>query len=104
MTALTPEDRKSVLEQAHGGPEALALFNVAMDAVHAYARASGCPIGRDVFRWAEDQQRKAHEALRGEVTRRLTAERAGGFHPVSRARPVLADTSARGPLPVPPRR
>jgi hypothetical protein len=91
---MTPEERLEILAKALGGDDAKAKWSVLMAAAHEYARASGCPLGNDVLRWAEDQTRKAHEAIRDDMNRRLESERTAGFVPLRRTTIHVFDTDA----------
>ncbi|WDS38360.1 hypothetical protein W2_gp050 [Caulobacter phage W2] len=74
MARLTDEERVAVLEAAHGGPDAYRAFKALAEAAHAYARASGCPLGNDVYRWANEQNRRSDNAMREAVHARLHEE------------------------------
>ncbi|WDS38298.1 hypothetical protein TMCBR3_gp050 [Caulobacter phage TMCBR3] len=74
MARLTDEERVAVLEKAHGSPEAYQLYKALAEAAHAYARKSGCPLGNDVFRWSQEQTRRADNAMREAVHARLHEE------------------------------
>lgn len=45
-------------------PEALALWREAISALHAFAKASGCPLGYDVAVWFVEETKRFDQAQR----------------------------------------
>ena len=48
---LTEPEMAEIKHKALGGERAAKLWNDAMNALHAYAHASGCPAGSEVAYW-----------------------------------------------------
>lgn len=49
--ALSQDEMQAIKLEALGGEAAAKLWNEAVNAIHAYAQASGCPAGGNVFDW-----------------------------------------------------
>lgn len=51
-------------ETVLGGEKAVSAWDDAMKALHAFARASNCPLGADVITWFADKRNELSHALR----------------------------------------
>lgn len=76
MSAVDPETRKAIQEQSLGGPEAVQRWHSAMEAIHRYAQASGCPLGADTVKWFTDKTAFYSDVMSGALAnaRRREAE------------------------------
>jgi hypothetical protein len=58
------EPTKTLRDEIIGGPEAKQAWGLAINALHAYAQASGCPPGGDVVAWFSKKTRAIIDAER----------------------------------------
>ena len=60
---MSPEAMNVVKREALGGLDAAGKWNDALNALHAYAQASGCPPGHNVTAWFGAQSQAYQDAL-----------------------------------------
>lgn len=60
---MSPESMNEVKHAVLGGPDAAKKWNDALNALHAYAQASGCEPGRNVTEWFGAQSQAYQDAL-----------------------------------------
>lgn len=61
---MTDDERIAVRDMALGGAEAAQRWSRAMDALHAFAHASGCLPGTDVVDWFKTKTAEYDAAIR----------------------------------------
>lgn len=68
------DEMLAVKHSALGGSVAAKDWGDALNAIHKYAQASGCPVGADVIKWFAAQtvryQAEMSEAIAADVQRR----------------------------------
>jgi hypothetical protein len=64
---MTDEERQQIKLDALGGERAAKLWGDALNALHAYAQASGCPPGLDVVRWFSSKTAEYQDAMTAAV-------------------------------------
>lgn len=60
---MSEPDLQAIKERVLGGEEAARRWNVALDALHLYAHASGALAGRDVIAWFDQKTNEYREAM-----------------------------------------
>jgi hypothetical protein len=68
---LDEANRAAIMRDVLGGEDGVAKWRAACEALHAYAKASGCSLGHDVTEWFTAQTERYNSALN---LARVTAE------------------------------
>lgn len=65
---LTENDRREIQLRELGGPDATERWEAAWKALQAYAAASGCPAGSNVYDWFTSRSNAFTRAIQEEMT------------------------------------